>query len=206
MQQNFNAELRVEKIEINPFVLSLRINGLELDNPEGEPTARIAEIFANFQLSSLFRFALTFDEIRLSSPELFVTRDKSGNMDFAYLTQSAGAAVEDNGATSDEDAGLFPALVYNFTIEDWAINWTDQFPVEPLKARFGPITIGIKELNTLPDRVGQQSVVIVTENSGTLSWSGNLQLSPLRSSGHASLAAFRFPLVQKVKSFTTNFT
>ena len=40
MQQEFDAELRVEKIEINPFVLSLRINGLELDNPEGEPTVR----------------------------------------------------------------------------------------------------------------------------------------------------------------------
>jgi hypothetical protein len=195
MQQNFNAELRVEKIEINPFVLSLRINGLELDNPEGEPTARIAEIFANFQLSSLFRFALTFDEIRLSSPELFVTRDKSGNMDFAYLTQSADTEVDDNVATADQDSGLFPALVFNFSIEDWVINWTDLFPVEPLKARFGPITIGITELNTLPDRVGQQSVVIVTENSGTLSWSGNLQLNPLRSAGHAAIAESRFPLL-----------
>ncbi|MCG6888349.1 MAG: DUF748 domain-containing protein [Gammaproteobacteria bacterium] len=194
MQQEFDAELRVEKIEINPFVLSLRINGLELDNPEGEPTARIQEIFTNFQLSSLFRFALTFDEIRLSSPELFVTRDKSGNMDFAYLTQSADNKADDKAANGDEDSGLLPALVFNFTIEDWVINWTDQFPVEPLQARFGPINIGIKELNTLPDRVGQQSVVIVTENSGTLSWNGDLQLNPLRSSGRASIAESRFPL------------
>ncbi|MCP4767174.1 MAG: hypothetical protein GY875_12970 [Gammaproteobacteria bacterium] len=43
MQQDFDAELRVEKIEINPFVLSLRINGLELDNPDGEPTARVGK-------------------------------------------------------------------------------------------------------------------------------------------------------------------
>jgi hypothetical protein len=57
MQQEFDAELRIEKIEINPFVLRLRITGLELDNPEGAPTIRVQEIFTNFQLSSLFRLA-----------------------------------------------------------------------------------------------------------------------------------------------------
>ena len=85
MQQEFEAELRIEKIEINPFVMSLRITGLELDNPEGAPTIRVQEIFTNFQLSSLFRLALTFDEVRLTAAELFVTRDETGNMDFAYL-------------------------------------------------------------------------------------------------------------------------
>jgi hypothetical protein len=194
MQQEFDAELRVEKIEINPFVLSLRINGLELDNPDGEPTVRIQEIFTNFQLSSLFRLALTFDEIRLSSPELFITRDKSGNIDFAYLIPSTDGQVEENAATADEESGLLQALVFDFTIEDWFITWSDQLPVEALKTRIGPINIGIKELNTLLNRAGKQTVVIVTENTGTLSWTGDLQLNPLRSSGHASLEESRFPL------------
>jgi hypothetical protein len=194
MQREFDARLRVEKIEINPFVLSLRINGLELDSPEGKPTVRVREVFTNFQLSSLFMLALTFDEIRLSSPELFVARDKSGNMDFAYLLPSSDEEAENNAAPGNEDSGLLQALVFNFTIEDWIINWSDEFPVEPLKARFGPIDIGIKELNTLPNRAGQQTVIIVTESSGTLSWSGDLQLNPLRSSGHALLEKSRFPL------------
>jgi hypothetical protein len=138
MQQEFDAELRVEKIEINPFVLSLRINGLELDNPEGEPTVRIQEIFTNFQLSSLFRLALTFDEVRLSSAELFITRDKSGNMDFAYLMPSTDAQAEENAAPADEDSSLPQALIYDFTIEDWFINWSDQLPVGALKTRIWP--------------------------------------------------------------------
>jgi hypothetical protein len=200
MHQNFDAELRVEKIEINPFVLSLRIIGLELDNPEGAPTARIEEIFTNFQLSSLFRLALTFDEVRLSSAELFVARDKSGKMNFAYLLQSAGDEVEndviaDSEVVADsEDRGLLQALVFNFIIEDWFVNWSDQLPAEPIETRFGPINIAIKELNTLPNRAGQQTVVIATKNTGTLSWTGDLQLNPLRSSGHALLEQSHFPL------------
>jgi len=195
MRQDFDAELRVENIEINPFVLSLRITGLELDNPEGAATARIQEIFTNFQLSSLFRLALTFDEVRLSSAELFVARDKSGNMNFAYLLQSAGGEGENEASADAKETGLLQALVFNFTIEDWIINWSDQLPAEPIETHFGPITIAIKELNTLPSRAGQQTVVIVTESSGTLSWTGDLQLNPLRSSGHSRLEEARFPLV-----------
>lgn len=195
MHEDFDAELRVKKIELNPFALSLRITGLELDNPEGAPTARIQEIFTNFQLSSLFRLALTFDEVRLSSAELFVGRDKSGTMDFAYLQQSPADKVESKVTADPEQASLLHALVFNFIIEDWFINWSDQLPAEPIETRFGPIDIAVKELSTLPNRTAQQTVVIVTGNTGTLSWTGDLQLNPLRSSGRALLEESHFPLV-----------
>ncbi|MCP4333687.1 MAG: DUF748 domain-containing protein [Gammaproteobacteria bacterium] len=167
MQQDFDAELRVEKIEINPFVLSLRINGLELDNPDGEPSARIEEIFTNFQLSSIFRLALTFDEIRFSSPELFVARDESGNMDFSYLIKPGEDGDADEVTDNEEGSSLLQALVFKFAIEDFIINWSDQFQPEPVKTRFGPITIDVRELNTLPNRSGQQSVIIAGVSDST---------------------------------------
>ena len=55
LKQDYNAELRVENIAVNPFALSLQLNGLEFDHPNGEPGARIGEIYINLQLSSLFR-------------------------------------------------------------------------------------------------------------------------------------------------------
>ena len=194
MQQDFDAELHIEKIDINPFVLSLRITGLELDNPEGAPTIRVQEIFTNFQLSSLFRLALTFDEVRLTAPELFVTRDETGAMDFAYLLPDPQDQLDDNVA-DEEGSSLIQALVFTFTIEDWFINWSDEFQAEPLKSRFGPVNIVIEELNTLPNKAGQQTVVFATEKSGTLSWSGDLQLNPLRSSGRARIDDSHFPVL-----------
>ncbi|MFT5502709.1 MAG: hypothetical protein ACI845_000274 [Gammaproteobacteria bacterium] len=41
-------------------------------------TARVAENYANFQLSSLLHLTWTFDEFRVSSPELFIARNKDG--------------------------------------------------------------------------------------------------------------------------------
>jgi hypothetical protein len=67
-------------------VLSLGIQGLELDDPEGAPTVRVGEIFVNFQLSSLFHLTWTFDKFRVSSTELFIDRSKSGDLNIEYLT------------------------------------------------------------------------------------------------------------------------
>jgi len=37
VRDTYTAELRLEKIEVNPFILSLRLSGIELDDPAGAP-------------------------------------------------------------------------------------------------------------------------------------------------------------------------
>ena len=205
MQRDFAAGLRIEKIEINPFVLSLRVTGVELDNPAGEPTARIQEIFANFQLSSIFRLALTFDEVRFSAPELFVARNRSGELDIAYLTSTGTDKDTEGKSAGEQDSSLLRALIYRFSIENCFINWSDAVPQDAVETRFGPIDIAIGELNTLPDRTGRQTVTIATQNSGTLSWTGDLQLNPLHSSGKVSLEDSHFPLASTYIRHQTGF-
>ncbi len=193
VRENMNAELRLHKIAINPFVLSLKIDGLEFDDPRGMPLARVEQIFVNFQLSSLFRWALTFDEVRFDAPELFVSRDAAGDMNIAFLTAERGAKKEADGESGKPP--ILPLLIFNFAINNSALNWSDLVPIDPVKTRLGPVNIAIANLNTLPDRSGQQDVVITTETSGTLSWNGTLQLNPLFSEGRASIKGSHFPLM-----------
>ena len=192
VRENLGAELRLGKVAINPFVLSLRIDDLEFDDPDGLPFARVEQIFANFQLSSLFRWALTFDEVRLDAPELFMSRDAAGDMNIAFLTAGSSAKAE---ADVSQESGMLPLLIFNFAINNSALNWNDLVPVDPVKTRLGPVNIAIANLNTLPARAGQQDVVITTETAGTLSWSGTLQLNPLYSEGSASIKGSHFPLM-----------
>jgi hypothetical protein len=200
VRENFDAELRLEKVEVNPFLLTLRLRGFELDDPDGSPAARAAEIFINFQLSSLFRWAWTFDEFRVIAPELFIARDGFGNLNLAFLF---GRTTEQ--VSSEQDSSLTRMLIYDFAIEDCAINWNDEVPVEMVKTRFGPIDIRIQELNTLPQRSGQQSILITTESSGTLSWTGTLQLNPFQSVAHASIKGSHFPLTSAYIRHETGF-
>lgn len=206
IRDGYDAELRVEKVEVNPFVLSLRLNNFELDDPDGNPVARVERIFINFQLSSLFRWAWTFDELRITAPELFVARDGSGNLNLSYLFDQTAEQPSDTAETTGEPVpSITRALVFDFAIENGAINWHDEIPVDTIDTRFGPINVEIAELNSLPNRSGQQTVLITTESTGTLSWTGSLQLNPLKSVAHASIKGSHFPLASAYFNHQTGF-
>jgi uncharacterized protein involved in outer membrane biogenesis len=192
VDQNLNAELRIEKVAINPFVLSLQIDGMELDAVDGEPVARVQQIFTNFQLSSLFRWAWTFAEIRFDAPELFLARDDSGALNLARLP--SGKTEPESPPEPDNEPGIPRLFIHDFSIAEARVDWRDAVPREPVKTVFGPVSVRIAELNTLPERAGEQEVLITTETLGTLSWSGSLQLNPLASSGRAAVRGSHFPL------------
>ena len=186
VRDSFDAELVLGKVAINPFVLSLRIEGLELDDPAGDEVSRIDAIFVNFQLSSLFRWAWTFDEFHVNGADFFVSRDAAGAFNIAaFLTQAA----------EDSESSTPRLLIFDFAIKENVVHWNDRLPSEPVATRFGPINIEIQELNTLPQRAGQQEVVITTETNGTFSWVGSLQLNPLNTAGSASIKGSHFPLL-----------
>jgi hypothetical protein len=203
IRESYGAELRLEKVEVNPFILSLRLSGIELDDPSGAPVGRVEQLFVNFQLSSLFRWAWTFDEFRVTAPELFIARDEFGNLNIAYLFEEN---AEEKAVTPEEsETSITPMLIFDFVIENCAINWHDEIPLDTINTRFGPINIEIAELNTLPNRSGQQSVLITTESTGTLSWAGSLQLNPLKSAAHASIKGSHFPLTSAYLHYQAGF-
>jgi uncharacterized protein involved in outer membrane biogenesis len=193
VRQIYDAELRIEEVAINPFVLSLRIDGLELDSPDEQAFVRIEQILVNFQLSSLFRWAWTFREIRIDMPEMFVSRDGEGNLNVAFLVIAGepSADVPDDAA----DDGPARLMIHDFAINEAVAHWSDDVPAETVDTTFGPVNVAVSNLNTLPLRPGRQDVVITTESSGTFAWRGSLQLNPLHSSGHASVKGSHFPLL-----------
>ncbi len=200
VSDQLDSDLRLDKIAINPFVLSLTVDGLELDDPAGEPLLRVGQIFVNFQLSSIFRRAWTFAGIRFDAPELFLSRDSDGALNLLKLAPPGDG---DPPAETDE-AGAMPRLfIYDFSIGDAQVHWRDDVPPEPVETVFGPVTVQVLELNTLPDRAGEQDVLITTETAGTLAWSGSIQLNPLASTGHAVLDGSPFPLLSAYLRYGT---
>ncbi|HRT10351.1 MAG TPA: hypothetical protein P5233_18365, partial [Candidatus Paceibacterota bacterium] len=75
----------VRQVKFNPWALSLTIRGLELTEPDGRRFAGWEEFYVNSQLSSLFRWAWTFREIRLQEPFGEVVLDRDGRFNFANL-------------------------------------------------------------------------------------------------------------------------
>ena len=74
IQEDFDRTAQIEKVEFNPYVLGLRVRGFEMADSDGVRLAAFDELFINLQLSSLFRWAWTFREIRLAGAYFFFER------------------------------------------------------------------------------------------------------------------------------------
>jgi hypothetical protein len=187
VRDQFDAELKIGKVAFNPYVLSLRLDALSFRDPDGAPFFSADQIYVNLQASSIFRLAPTFAEIRLDAPVTHLARDLAGDLNVGFLA-TGGPADEAPAVVPDStDTGPPRLIVHQFIINAAALHWDDAVPPQPVDTTFGPVNISVRNLNTLPQREGQQEVVITTESAGTLSWSGSLQLNPLRSAGHAAV-------------------
>jgi len=80
-----HRQAAVQQVKLNPYALSLTIRELSLTESNGEPFAGFDEFYINFQLSSLFRWAWTFSEIRLTHPTANLVRGADGQFNLANL-------------------------------------------------------------------------------------------------------------------------
>ncbi len=173
----------VRQVKFNPLVLSLTIRGLSLTEPDGQVFASWEELYVNFQLSSLFRFAWTFAEIGLKQPYGHVALFKDGRFNFANMFDDTAPPPP-----KPEKAGALPRInVWRLHIDDGAVAVDDDTHRLPLHTEFKPINISLTNLTT---RVGKGSIYSFQASSDSgrsFSWAGTLIVQPFESRGHFEL-------------------
>ena len=190
IDQQLHRTAQVESVEFNPYALSLSIQGFDLADTDGVSLVGFEELAVNFQLSSLFRWAWTFAEIRLESPEIFYERFADGDSRLDRLISELAATEPEPDPDGKEDkgpAGLPRLLIHSLAINQGQAALIDRQPGSPVELALGPIDIAVEQLNTLPDRSGQQRVAIQLPGGGKLSWQGTLDIAPFTSSGELLL-------------------
>ena len=61
--------LTLAEPEFDPLALSVKVRDLKLAEPNGAPLLAFNELFVDFEARSLFKWAYTFETIRLSGPK-----------------------------------------------------------------------------------------------------------------------------------------
>jgi hypothetical protein len=82
---NLGRQATLEKVLVNPYSLSLTLQGFELKDPDGTAFVAFDDLYLNFQTSSLFRWAFTFKELRLDGPRIDLRRLPDGQPNFVDL-------------------------------------------------------------------------------------------------------------------------
>lgn len=201
ISKQLDREVSIEKVKINPFVLSTTIRGLLIKDKDGEPFISWDEVYVNFQLSSFFGHAWVFKEISTTKPFIRVQMNKDYTFNFSDII----AKFSTNVAASTTPSKPIALHVDRLRIVGAEAALADFTPREPFKRTVGPLDITLDNFRTDPDNKNPYSFSGTTDAGETISWSGFFYLNPLRSQGELKLFNFALtkyaPLYQDLARF-----
>lgn len=196
IEKDLGREVRIQSVFFNPYAFSLRIRQFEMRDTDRVKLAAFDDFYINFQLSSLFRWAWTFREIRLDNSYVFYERFDAVDSRISRMLADVAKNKPSQDEQVDEEGGGLPRLlIHELTLNGGAAEIKDSVPPTPVAINLGPIDIKIKKLNTLPDQYGKQLVAIDLPDDARLQWQGNLSLTPLDSQGQMTLTNANMDIV-----------
>jgi len=178
----------IGKVRINPFVLTFEANDVRLAERDGSPIASFGRLFVDFEVSSLFRWAWTFRDLRLEKPEANAVIAPDGTLNFARLLPRKPDSPEPE---PEKEARPPRLILQHIQISAGRITLTDQRQSEPATVTLTPLDIDLSDITTLPERRGPYSLAATTADGGSLASTGELALHPLHSSGRLSFGGIR---------------
>lgn len=120
IEENLNRQVSIDKIKLNPYALSLRIDGLSVkEKNEDQDFVSFISLYVNIQSSSIFKFAPVVREVRLETPYLRVVRDPNGEFNFSDLIRVFTQKKTSTETVSSEQKNndkIFPFSLNNLQI------------------------------------------------------------------------------------------
>lgn len=190
LEVRLDSDVTLGNVRINPFSLTFEVTDFGIAEPDGAPIAGFDRLFLNFQLSSLFRWALTFKEAILEAPSINIVVDEDGSLNLARLAGESG----DDGAVPAEDEEQSPEqfrplrmLIHNITVTGGKIEVTDNRQDGPAATSLHPLDIQLSGISTLPEREGDYFLTARCPDGALIEWAGRLSLHPVHSTGTLAL-------------------
>ncbi len=178
--------LSIAETRFDPFALSLSVKGLKLAEPNGKPLLAFDELFVDFEAASLFKWAWTFDAIRLTGPRARVELLADGRLNWSALIEAFKDEEE------KPDSPLPRLLIHRIVLEKGRVDVADR--KVDFETALSPLALTLTHLSTLPEDKGAHTLAATTEIGARVRWKGDLSLNPVLASGE--LAVDSLPLAK----------
>ncbi len=175
--------LSMARLEFNPFALRLRLSALQLVQPDGEPLLAFDELIVDLSAASLPLRALVFDDIRLAGPELTLTQQANGGLNWGPFL----ASFKSPEAKPEEKKGLPRFDIRHFELAGGRVAFADRRDGKGFSTRVEPLDIALTDISTLPDDNGKFSLQAKTAIGADLTLAGAADLNPLAFSGNVAM-------------------
>jgi len=200
LQQNLHCQVGVDKIYVNPFLLTLEVDGFYLNQADGAPLVAIARFLVDLEMSSLLHWALVLEKLEVDKPNIHVALAADGSFNFAKLVQAAPQTANAPVAATE----LFPAILRSATIRGGRIAVIDQRQSTPAEVTVQEIHLDLIDVSTRREHNGTCRLAAATAAGESIRWEGAVALSPLRSEGTLNLGAIQAASLWQFFRDTTN--
>jgi hypothetical protein len=174
-------EVSIEKIRINPLVLSVTIEGLNIKDLDGGPFTRWDRLYVNFDSFSVFTGEWHFQQVELDGFAQRVAIAKDGAFNFADLIPPPPAATEVPAKPSR------PLRVTDLAVRSASVSFADASRARPFATEVGPLTFTLKNFHTASDPNAPYEFAAVTESGESFAWRGTVSANPVKSSGEFTI-------------------
>ncbi len=185
LAKQLDREVSIKKVKLNPFALSITVNGLLIKDKDGQPFVSWDEVYVNFQLSSFFGHAWVFKEISSTKPFIRAQMNQDGTFNFSDLITKF--ATNTSSATPKPLAKPPILHVGKLQIIGATVGVADLMARRPYKRLLGPLTLTLENFRTDPDTENPYSFFGTTDTGEQYAWKGNVSLDPLSSQGEIAV-------------------
>jgi uncharacterized protein involved in outer membrane biogenesis len=185
--EKLKRKVSIADVRINPFLFTFEAKDFELREADDRPIIGFGRLFVDFELSSLFRWAWTFADIRIERPSLYMEIQPNDRLNIADLADS----FPKSDKSSKKDRQPVRLLLQHAKIVDGSFTFSDRSVPTPATATFTPINLEFQDISTLPERKGPYTISAKLPGGGLVGWRGDVFLNPLQSQGELSITGFK---------------
>ncbi|MCS6242277.1 MAG: DUF748 domain-containing protein [Opitutus sp.] len=180
-----HREVTIERIRLNPFTLSVAVEGLQIKDRDGAPFTAWKRLFVDFDGFSLFGSEWHFEEITLDGFSQRVAIAKDGSFNFADLIPPAAEPVAAAPAAATKPPR--PLRISQLNVSAAALAFTDASRARPFATAVGPLSFTLQNFVTAGHPKAPYAFSASTEAGETFAWKGTLSIDPVRSTGEFSV-------------------
>jgi hypothetical protein len=175
----------VGDIHINPFLLQVRVKDFYLTGPQGTKLVGFDRLFVDFEVSSLWHRAYTFNNIDIDAPFANAVIFKDGRLNLAQLSPKPSDKPQPK---SNEP---IPALrIGSFKVTQGFLAFDDRRRPSDFETRLQPLNFELQNFTTGVDG-GRFTFTGTSKLGERIEWHGHLAVQPVESDGEFQIAGLQ---------------
>jgi hypothetical protein len=171
---------------------TLGLKSLTVQDKDGKPLLSLPAASLSLAPSPLTDRLVHIGKVEITSPEVFINKDKSGKLNLASIAPPSGKKPKEQ-----KDKGSpFVVKLDGFSITGGAVRFTDSSKSSPVSLALEEMAFFAKDLSTRPDSRGSFGFSSKVNDRCTVKASASLVLKPLTCEAKLDVAGFEPAWVQ----------